>query len=210
MLQNRIWKMKAFIPILDIMGRNFEVGIISGLLILLAAVSCSDKDEIKAPGVASADSAAAVVLRPDQQTRGANFSLYDGSVKTTDVKADYIEKYTKQDSTMAWGLDVVFFNSEGEQTSKLIADSGLIRESINWMVANGNVVVINEDGSRLETQQLFWFGNEEKIRSDSFVTIYQYGDTLQGYGLETDRELKRVRIKRQVTGTLKDTEKIEE
>jgi len=192
------------------MGKNTAIGIILGLFVLLSAGGCGDKDEIKAPGIASADSTAAIPLRPDQQTRGANFSLYDGSVKTTDVKADYIEKYSKQDSILAWGLDVVFFNSEGEQTSKLIADSGLIRESINWMVANGNVVVINEDGSRLETQQLFWFGNEEIIKSDSFVTIYQFGDTLRGYGLETDRELKRVRIKRQVTGTLQDTEKIEE
>lgn len=183
---------------------------ILALSAIYAVTGCSDKSEIKAPGVSQADSTEVVRLRPDQQIRGAHIGLFDGSIKTTDIQAEYIEKYVKQDSTLAWGLVVHFYDADGKETSNLTADSGLVRESIKWMVANGNVVVVTEDSSRLETEQLFWHGTERMIKTDSFVTIYQHGDTLRGYGLETDEGLKRVKIKRQVSGTLKSTKGVTE
>jgi LPS export ABC transporter protein LptC len=173
-------------------------------------VGCSDRSEIKAPGVDQADSTQVAKPRPDQQIRGAHIGLFDGPIKTTDIQAEYIEKFVKQDSTLAWGLVVHFYDANGKETSNLTADSGLVRESTKWMVANGNVVVVTEDSSRLETEQLFWYGDQEMIKTDSFVTVYQHGDTLRGYGLETDHGLKRVKIKRQVSGTLKSTEGITE
>jgi hypothetical protein len=211
------------------MTKGISIFLTAALLLLTA---CSEKNEIKAPGVSSSDGDTTAVLRPDTQIRGAQIFLYDGSVVTTDIKADYLEKYDKQDSTLAWNLDVRkadylekydkqdstlawnldvrFFNKQGQQTSHLVSDSGLVRETINLMIANGSVVAVNEDDVRLETEQLIWHGNEEMIRTDSFVTIYQKGDTLRGWGLETDKELKRIKIKKQVSGSLADPEKYEE
>jgi len=177
------------------------------IIILGLIVSCSEKNEIRSPGGDDGDGSTESVQRPDQQIRGAQIFLYKGSVITTDIQADYIEKFSKRDSTPAWGLNVYFYNPEGEMTSHLEADSGLVRESSNWMVANGNVVVINtEDSARLETEQLYYYGRTETIETDSFVTIYQRGDTLRGYGLKADQGLKRVRIKRQVSGTLQNAD----
>nr|MBN2278608.1 LPS export ABC transporter periplasmic protein LptC [candidate division Zixibacteria bacterium] len=179
------------------------------IIFLSILLSCSEKDEIKAPGSAETDSDGKELMRPDQQIRGAQILLYKGSLVTTDIRADYIEKYDKRDSALAWKLDVLFYNDRGELTSSLVADSGLVRESANWMVANGDVVVIGkEDSARLETQQLFYYGQSETIETDSFVTIYQRGDTLRGYGMKADRGLKRVKIKRQVSGTLQNTGEI--
>jgi LPS export ABC transporter protein LptC len=176
---------------------------------LVLSAACEEKNEIKAPGVTTADSNQTSVFRPDQKIKGATIALYTGRNRTTNIKADSIEKYIKLDSTNAWGLHVRFFNKEGIQTSYLLADSGMIRENANWMVANGQVIVTSEDSTRLETEQLFWYGGEELIKSDSFVVIiYNDGDTLMGYGLETDRGLNHVKIKRQVSGTMKDAEEI--
>lgn len=181
-------------------------------LIICAVCGCTEKNEIKAPGVSQADSLESTGIRPDQQIRGASIGLFSGSIKTTDIKADYIEKYNKLDSTLAWGLDVHFFDSEGKEASHLVADSGLVREMIKWMAANGHVVVITEDDARLETEQLIWKGREEVfiVEDDIFVTIYQHGDTLTGYGLEADQELRRVKIKKPVGGVLRSTEGITE
>jgi LPS export ABC transporter protein LptC len=173
-------------------------------------IACSERNEIKAPGVGEGDSTMIVGLRPDQQTKNANINLYSGSVKTTDIKADYICKYTKQDSTLAWGLNVHFFNSEGKETSHLIADSGLIRESIKWMVANGNVVVIDEFGTKLETEQLFWSDRDNRVTTEKFVTIYQDGDTLMGTGFESGFPFKGFKIKRGHYGTYQNVDEIEE
>jgi len=179
------------------------------ILAALLAGGCSDNNKPQSTGEnETADQTNGI--RPDNEIRNARISLYDKSVKTVDIQADYIEKYEKQDSTLAWDLEVHFFNDAGAQTSHLVADSGLVREALKLMIANGNVVVVTEDKSRLETEQLFWNGRTEMITTDSFVTIYQRGDTLMGYGLETDQNLNRVKIKRRVSGTLQDTEAIKE
>ena len=179
--------------------------------ILALILGCGEKNEIKAPGVGEADSSATTRMRPDQQISGAEIALFSGPVRTTLIKADYIEKFNKQDSALAWGLDVHFYDSEGKESSHLVADSGLVRETTKMLVANGNVVVVTpEDSAWLKTEQLFWNGRSEMITTEKFVTIYQHGDTLQGYGLEADRGLKRVKIKRQVKGTVKQTKELTE
>ncbi|MCX6825784.1 MAG: LPS export ABC transporter periplasmic protein LptC [candidate division Zixibacteria bacterium] len=179
--------------------------VIFSLTIVLSG--CGTKDEIKAPAV-TADSVKVAKVRPDQQLRNAHIILYNKALKTTDVQADYVEKYEKYDSTLAWILKVLFFDSTGREVSNLVADSGLVREKTNTMVANGHVVVITEDSARLETEQLSWNARDNKIESDSFVTIYQRGDTLTGYGLEADQRLTRIKIKKQVTGSIKNTGRI--
>jgi LPS export ABC transporter protein LptC len=180
------------------------------IVIIISVLSgCSEQDEIKAPGVVDNEISAAAV-RPDEQIKNAQITLYDGSVKTVDIMADYIEKYSKQDSALAWGLDVTFFDSQGKVSSKLFADSGFIRESIKYMIANGNVVVINEDSSRLETEQLIWHGKNDKIENDVFVRLYQQGDTLEGIGFEAFRPYKGFKIKKHGKGVFKDMERIED
>ena len=195
--------------IIGIMRKMNKFFAINLLFVLLLVAGCSDKNELKTPPASDTESADASIIRPDQQIKGAEIALFKGSVKTTNIKADYIEKYNKQDSTLAWGLNVHFYDKDGKETSHLVADSGLVRETVQWMMANGNVVVISgKDNSRLETQQLFWNGRDQKVTTDSFVTIYQEGDTLMGYGFEADQDLRGFKIKRRVSGAFKDTETI--
>jgi len=180
------------------------------LVFVLAAVliNCGSKNEIKAPA-SGPDSTSAHKIRPDQQLRNARIFLYNKATRTTDIRADYIEKYDKFDSTLAWNLKVDFFDSAGNEISNLTADSGLVRERTNSMVANGHVIVVSADSSRLETEQLLWNARDNKIETDKFVRIIQKGDTTTGYGLEADQKLTRIRIKKQVSGALKSTEGVE-
>ena len=176
---------------------------------LLILPGCSERNEIKAPGVGD-DEPVENVIRPDEQIKNAQITLFDGSIKTVDILADYIEKYNKQDSALAWDLDVTFFDSEGKVSSKLFADSGYIRESIKYMVANGNVVVLSEDSSRLETEQLIWHGSKDKIENDVFVRLYQHGDTLEGIGIESFKPYKGFKIKKQGKGVFQDLNRVED
>ena len=169
---------------------------------------CGSENEIKAPP-AGTDSLGMAKIRPDQQLRNARILLYEKALLTTDIKADSIEKYEKQDSTLAWKLDVRFFDSTGKKISTLSADSGLVRERTNLMTANGHVVVVSEDSSKLMTEQLLWNAQKNKIETDKFVTLIQHGDTLTGYGLDADQKLNKIRIKNQVSGKLKNTQGIE-
>ncbi len=174
---------------------------------ILLVIGCASKSEIKAPP-GGGDTLTAVI-RPDQQMRNAQIFFYDKATRKTEILADYIEKYEKQDSTLAWGLTVYFYDSTGKEISNLVADSGLVRERTNMMVANGNVKVLAEDSSLLFTEQLLWNARESKIETDKFVTIIQKGDTLTGYGLEADEGLSKITIKKQVSGRFKDTKELE-
>jgi len=181
--------------------------ILTGLIIIaVLAAGCSGDTEIKAP---SADSDSTLtVQRPDTQIRDAHIFLYNGSVRTTDLKAAYIEKYEKQDSTLAWELDVRFFDSTGAEVSHLLADSGLVRERINFLEVYGHVLVTTRDSARLRTTSLAFDSDREMIRTDDFVRIVHSSGTLQGYGLESDLELKKIKILKKTSGVLQDEELI--
>ncbi|MFH2037491.1 MAG: LPS export ABC transporter periplasmic protein LptC [Candidatus Zixiibacteriota bacterium] len=150
-------------------------------------------------------------LRPDQILTNVKISMYDGSFKSADINADSIEKFFKVDSTYAWGLDVYLYIKNGpDKRSHLIADSGMIKENINYMIANGNVVAVSHNGTKLESEQLIWMGAENLIKTDSFfIIIDSTGDTTQGTGMETDPNLNRVRIKN-VRGTAKNVDMTED
>ena len=175
---------------------------------LIMLLGCSEKNEIKAPSADGSDGAVTSDMRPDQELRNARIFLYDGSVQTTDIKADRIEKYEKRDSTLAWNLDVHFFDSVGVEVSHLIADSGLVREQINLMEAMGHVVVTTEDSVSLKTEYLIWNSVENIVKTDSFVVLVQGGDTLRGYEFEADPDLGNWKIKRQVSGAIQRTDEI--
>ncbi|SYZ74512.1 conserved hypothetical protein [Candidatus Zixiibacteriota bacterium] len=189
------------------MMKNYKSALIFALFAFILT-GCGEKEELKAPS-GDADSVSAGEIRPDQELRNAQIYLYNKGLRTTDVYADFIKKFEKHDSTIAWGLKVDFFDSTGKEISNLSADSGLIRERTNMMVAYGHVSVISQDSSHLETEELSWNAMENKIETDKFVTIVQHGDTLTGYGLEADQRLTHIKIKNQVSGRLKNSQNIE-
>jgi len=180
---------------------------ISLIAILTAAIlfGCSNREDIKAAD--DTDSTAAIV-RPDQILLDTKISLYDGPFRTTDLYADSIEKFQAVDSTLAWNLQVHFLDTLGREKSYLEADSGLVRENTNFMEVFGHVKVRTEDSAYLYTQQLKYDIKSDSITTDKFVKIIQKGDTIQGYGLVADQQLKKTRILRRVTGTLKSSKQV--
>jgi LPS export ABC transporter protein LptC len=187
------------------MNNRTNIAILIVIFIILAA-GCSDKTELRSSS--DTDSTAISVVRPDQIIKNAHIFLYDGSVRTTDLKADSIEKYTDQDSTLAWNLKVNFFDTTGKEISQLVADSGLVREQSKFMEVYGHVVVETVDSVILMTEKLTYDVAVDSIKTEEFVKIVQHGDTIQGYGLEADQRLTRTRIKRQTSGVIRNTEDI--
>ena len=177
------------------------------VLSILILFACGENDEIKAPGVQAGAEADSSVVRPDQEFKDAQIFLYDKDRMTTDIKAGLIKKYEKQDSTLAWNLEVFFYDTTGSQKSHLVSDSGLIREETNLMDVYGDVRVVSNDSAKLFSQHLNYNSGDNLITTDSFVTIItQAGDTVRGYGFEADPKLGNWSLKRQVSGSMKGAE----
>lgn len=98
------------------------------------------------------------------------------------------------------GIAVDFFD-QGKRTSVLTADSGIVLQSTNSLLAIGNVFVISDSGNvSLTSERLKWNGRSNKIQSDVLVTIATDQDTVSGYDFESDRSLRSWKLSR-ATGT---------
>jgi LPS export ABC transporter protein LptC len=62
------------------------------------------------------------------------------------------------------------------------------------MYAIDNVVAENDSGTVLKTNELMWRNSDQKIITDKFVTITSPKEVIQGYGLESDQQLKNYKI----------------
>jgi LPS export ABC transporter protein LptC len=179
--------------------RHITILVIASLAL---CVGCSDIQESQpTTEITLADSLKSSTL-PDQESENSEIILYEGERRSTRILAGYIWKYTMKDSVIASALTVDFFDSSGAISAHLISDSGVILESRKLMVAIGSVELTNADSSILLTERLNWNNRTGLITSDEYVEIYDGADTLRGYGFETDRFMKRIKLHHQIEGSL--------
>jgi LPS export ABC transporter protein LptC len=92
------------------------------------------------------------------------------------------------------GLEVEFLNSRLQVVSTLSAKYGTRTEKTEITLIRDSVVVVNERGERLNTEELIWDPKQEKIYSEAFVRIRTEDEVLYGTGFEADQEFSRYRI----------------
>ena len=147
---------------------------------------------------------------PTSEATNATTLFLTESIVTTKIHSGRIISYADQDSAWAYSLDVDFYNRLGKHTSTLRADSALVREKARLMEGFGNVRIVTDDGRTLESPHLAWNDASRLITTDSLVTITRDQDVMRGYGFTSDPELTRIRLSRQVSGRITDTEVIED
>ncbi|MCP4632304.1 MAG: LPS export ABC transporter periplasmic protein LptC [candidate division Zixibacteria bacterium] len=141
---------------------------------------------------------------PESEVHDATIIFTVKGVRNTVVLADYIAKYSGKKETFARNIKSDFYDEDGMHTSYLVADSGWIEEEPQSMEVLGNVMVVNEEGIKLETESLRWDPNLNKIITDDFVKITRGNDILTGYGLQTDQNLHDIEILKDVKGQIED------
>lgn len=176
--------------------------LIAILLLSVLIFGCSQKTLSEADQAVSPDS----LQLPDSEVTIATIYLYDREKVTSEIRAELIRRYESIDSTMAYVLDVDFLDSLGQISSNVIGDSGVIKEQSGKLRIYGNVVVVTQDSSRLETDYLTWDPNSGKIESDAFVKFTRGDNIMTGWGMEADPDLGRLKILRDVSGSVTESE----
>jgi LPS export ABC transporter protein LptC len=166
------------------------------ILLILLLVSACGKEESNAPAVSG--------TVPDQVMENSTITFSEQGVRSAVIWAKHVEVYEKLDLKKAKQVRADFYDKEGNHTSFLVADSGMIQERKRKFEALGNVVVTTDEGIKLVTQTLRWDPQITKIVTDDFVTITRGKDVITGYGLETDQRLKHFVIKKQVKGKIEE------
>lgn len=105
--------------------------------------------------------------------------------------------YAWQDSTsMALRqLELTVFNDNGGQRAVVTAERGVLDRASNKMVARGNVVLLIREGNRrVESPEIHYDPDQNRIWSDSATVYYAKGRVVEGTGFTSDTEFTDVRV----------------
>ena len=117
---------------------------------LLAASGC-DQESPPAPGSKSGPF-------PDQILSEFKTEMTKGEFRSALIEADKGVLYRKRDSMLLTNLVAKLYDAQGNYSSTLVSDSGLLRERQQRMIAHGRVTVDSRDSLHLNSDSLFWYG----------------------------------------------------
>jgi LPS export ABC transporter protein LptC len=117
--------------------------------------------------------------------------------ETVKVKmiADVVHEFQNGDREFPKGLYLEFFDETGALESTLRANHAFyFKEQKQWR-GRGKVQVKNiAKNEQLNTEELFWEPEKERIHTDKFVTIRQQEDVIYGQGLEAKQDMSEYTI----------------
>lgn len=100
------------------------------------------------------------------------------------------------------GIQILFFDANHAVESKLTAKYATAIENSKSMTARDSVVVVNQKGETLNTEELIWDEDKKIIYSNSFVKITTPDQILYGNGMVANENFTDYTIKH-ITGTIK-------
>lgn len=130
----------------------------------------------------------------------------NGKIKTK-VHYVHMTDYAETGVKLLSKIKVDFYDSTQVATSWLTADSGRVERNGDIMYGIGNVIAKNDSGRTLKTELLMWKSDTKKISTDKFVTITSPKEDLQGYGFESDQNIRNWTIFKPVLNTVINEDK---
>lgn len=173
-------------------------------LVLLAAVLLlAGCRENQGPAAEPAIEAADLSERPIQQF--FDYKLVESSVGVPKwvLVSDQMNKYAGQRDAELITVKIDFYR-DGALFSTLTADSGLANLQTKDIHTWGDVVLINVDGRRLDTQELFFDNTRQIIHNDVYDLFTEGDDVVEGIGLEATPDLEYFEIKSRVEADVLD------
>jgi len=133
---------------------------------------------------------------PIEKIKGAELlHTENGKVKVRLI-ASRIERFQDIQPALIFSdhLEVYFYNDYSELQSTLMADYASIDEESKIMLAQNNVVLISSDRKKLETDELVWDENKNKIYTDKKVKITTGKEVVYGEGFTSTPDFKEYSI----------------
>ena len=118
--------------------------------------------------------------------------------------APIVERYENKDqpySEFKSGIRVVFHDGKKDSVASVTSKYAKYLNSKNTWELRDSVVVINENGDKLETELLNWNQGKDLIYTDRYVKISNEDQITHAYGFESDSHLNNRKLKK-VTATI--------
>lgn len=127
---------------------------------------------------------------PSQESWNSVVTFSDSGKTKAILWAGHLKKFDdKRETFLDQNIKVDFFNDDELKTSTLTSKNGRVDETTNNLFATDSVVVFS-DSVTIRTEEMMWRNKDRKIVSDKFVTIISPQEKIEGYGFESDQNLK--------------------
>jgi len=121
----------------------------------------------------------------------------DSAVLRSEITAPKQLEFANGNLEFPEGIDIQFFNLQGQLETTMRADKGYYLRDQNLYKGEGNVQVKNlPKDQRLQTEELFWNQAERKIYTEKFVTIQERQTLFNGTGMEADDGFSTYKLKK--------------
>ena len=128
---------------------------------------------------------------PAQESWKSTIVMTDSGKTAAIIQTGHLRMMlNKQETLLDEGLQVDFYNKAQVKSTTLTSVSGKVDDKTKNLFAYQNVVAKNDSGVVLQTEELMWDNNRQKISTDKFVTITTRTEKMQGYGFESDQFLR--------------------
>lgn len=175
-------------------GRNLSIATLT-LCATLLILSCSSKVASEIPSELLNNKKIPSLEATDFQTSYTDSGIVRYFLKTPKMLIFDREKEPYKE--FPEGFHLQRFDENKKIVSELSANYGknFVREQ-KWL-ATGNVVMVNDKGDTLRTEELIFLSAEDKIFSDKFVSIKKGDQDITGTGgFESDTQMKKWAFKK--------------
>lgn len=154
--------------------------------VILLANGCTE-DRVKP----SVDTTVNQSEMPAQESWHSTITFSDsGRVKAV-LTAGHLQVFTEAKETVLDDrIKVDFYDQNEKNTTTLTALKGRVDDATQNLYAKDSVVVVNDSGIVIRTDELMWRNSDRKIVSDKFVTIESPKEKIEGVGFESDQQLR--------------------
>lgn len=127
---------------------------------------------------------------PDQEIWNAVITVTQGGQLESRIYAAHIVQYpNSNDMIISENMRIDFYR-DGLHESYLTADSGLVNDKSDNIIAIGNVVMISDSGFTAYTDSLFFINDSNKVYTNSAIQIFSKEDTLYGTNFVSDTKFE--------------------
>ena len=128
---------------------------------------------------------------PDQESWNSTIFFTDSGKTKAILNAGHIKVFSKiKETLLDSNVRVDFYNNEDVHTSTLTSKRGKVDEKTNNLYAIDSVVAVNDSGIVITSDEMMWRNRDRKIVSDKYVTIVSPNEKIEGYGFESDQNLR--------------------
>ena len=140
---------------------------------------------------------------PEQQIYDYRLIESEDGVRQWVLDSERMDKFAQRDELELYGVKMQFYR-DGEYFSTLTSERGRANPSNNNLFCWGDVLVVTEDGRRLETEELHYDDAKGLIHNDVFNRFTWNEDVMTGNGLEATPDLEYLEIKERVEAEVED------